>query len=62
MKEESPYILSENLMMALNAAIEARQYAEFQCGYMGKSAYLAGLESNLEYLREHGKLEVRQSP
>lgn len=58
-KEEADYILSENLKWALADAIMIREKYEQGWKYGGESAYLAGLKSNLEYLKKHDVLYVR---
>lgn len=61
MEDKGFYILSSNLVYALASEIERRKVEEREANYFSKSAYLAGLESNLEYLKENHTLEVRGS-
>lgn len=60
---ECGYILAGNLETALFLAIEAAKATDEIAGrnYATeyKSAFRAGLEENLAYLRKHGHLEVR---
>jgi hypothetical protein len=53
------FIRRENLMAALQMAIESAAEGERQAGYTGDSALLAGWKHNLEVLVNHGKLEIR---
>lgn len=55
---EGECILTENMACVLHIAIEARKKLEASWGYTRPSAFLAGLEANLKYLKENGTLEV----
>lgn len=57
--EEGSYILVSNLESALEDAMIAARRDNHEIGHKGESAYIAGLTSNLAYLRKHGILTIR---
>jgi hypothetical protein len=50
---EFPHILVGNLRDALWIVIQQQKDKEEKIGYTGPSAFLAGLQSNFNYLQNH---------
>lgn len=57
--EEGSYILVSNLESAIEDAMIAARRDSYEIGSKSDSAYIAGLEANLSYLRRHKTLNIR---
>jgi len=56
--EEGSYILASTLASALEEEIIAARRDSYEMGSKDESAYIAGLEANLSYLRRHKTLTI----